>query len=350
MSIEVKLPELGENISSGDLLKVLVKVGEKINKDQALLELETDKAAIEVPSPTSGVVRQIHVKEGQKLKVGQVIISLDENGAKPPEPQRTPETFAAGIGQGGRPPIEQPLGKGIETRTATATTPAPGNGQQAKPAAAATGGTRTTEVKLPELGENVAGGDLLKVLVKAGDQINKEQALLEIETDKAAIEVPSPIAGLVKQVHVQPGQKIKVGQLIFTVEESGAAACCTAASDCSRSACSCRTANSNAASCSGCCAAAEHSGWFDRSAVHSFYDGPRTRRCSGVAFSSPSRARNRRRHHRGPRKWRQRPHHHGRREGAFAPASHGIAHGSCRTLLLRRCPTSRSGARLSTSP
>ena len=224
MSIEVKLPELGENISSGDLLKVLVKVGEKINKDQALLELETDKAAIEVPSPTSGVVRQIHVKEGQKLKVGQVIISLDENGAKPPEPQRAPETFAAGIGQGGRPPIEQPLGKGIETRTATARVSAPGNGQQAKPATATTGGTRTTEVKLPELGENVTGGDLLKVLVKAGDQINKEQALLEIETDKAAIEVPSPIAGLVKQVHVQPGQKIKVGQLIFTVEESGAAA------------------------------------------------------------------------------------------------------------------------------
>src|SRR6185312_1583818 len=226
MSIEVKLPELGENISSGDLLKVLVKVGEKINKDQALLELETDKAAIEVPSPSSGVVRQIHVKEGQKLKVGQVIISLDENGAKPPEPQRAPETFAAGIGQGGRPPVEQPLGKGIETRTATATAPvpAPANGQQAKSAAATTGGTRTTEVKLPELGENVAGGDLLKVLVKAGDKINKEQALLEIETDKAAIEVPSPIAGVVKQVHVQPGQKIKVGQLIFTVEESGASA------------------------------------------------------------------------------------------------------------------------------
>lgn len=224
MSIEVKLPELGENISSGDLLKVLVKVGEKINKDQALLELETDKAAIEVPSPTSGVVRQIHVKEGQKLKVGQVIISLDENGAKPPEPQRAPETFAAGIGQGGRPPIEQPLGKGIETRTATATAPAPGNGQQAKPAAATASGTRTTEVKLPELGENVTGGDLLKVLVKVGDRINKEQALLEIETDKAAIEVPSPIAGVVKHVHVQPGQKIKVGQLIFTVEESGAAA------------------------------------------------------------------------------------------------------------------------------
>ena len=223
MSIEVKLPELGENISSGDLLKVLVKVGEKINKDQALLELETDKAAIEVPSPTSGVVRQIHVKEGQKLKVGQVIISLEDNGAKPPEPQRAPETFAAGIGQGGRPPLEQPLGKGIEARTATAAPAAPTNGQQAKAAAPApTGGI--TEVKLPELGENVTGGDLLKVLVKAGDSISKEQALLEIETDKAAIEVPSPIAGVVKQVHVQPGQKVKVGALILTVQESGAAA------------------------------------------------------------------------------------------------------------------------------
>jgi pyruvate dehydrogenase E2 component (dihydrolipoyllysine-residue acetyltransferase) len=221
MSIEVKLPELGENISSGDLLKVLVKVGEKINKDQALLELETDKAAIEVPSPTSGVVRQIHVKEGQKLKVGQVIVSLDENGAKPPEPQRAPETFAAGIGQGGRPPIEQPLGKGIEARTATTSAAAPSNGQAKSAAAAPVGGTHTTEVKLPELGENVTGGDLLKVLVKAGETISKEQALLEIETDKAAIEVPSPIAGVVKQVHVQPGQKIKVGQLIFTVEESG---------------------------------------------------------------------------------------------------------------------------------
>ena len=136
MSIEVKLPELGENISSGDLLKVLVKVGEKINKDQALLELETDKAAIEVPSPTSGVVRQIHVKEGQKLKVGQVIISLDENGRSRQSRSALPKHFAAGIGQGGRPPIEQPLGKDIETRTATATVPSPGNGQQAKPAAA----------------------------------------------------------------------------------------------------------------------------------------------------------------------------------------------------------------------
>ncbi|HLH09611.1 MAG TPA: dihydrolipoyllysine-residue acetyltransferase [Terriglobales bacterium] len=225
MSIEVKLPELGENISSGDLLKVLVKVGEKINKDQAVLELETDKAAIEVPSPSGGVVRQIHVKEGQKVKVGQVIISLDENGAKPQEapPARTPEPVAAGIGQGARPPVEQPLGKGIEARTATASGPAPSNGQQAKPAATPASGTRTTEIKLPELGENVTGGDLLKVLVKPGETISKDQSLLEIETDKAAIEVPSPISGTVKQVHVQPGQKVKVGQLIFTVEESGAA-------------------------------------------------------------------------------------------------------------------------------
>ena len=80
MSTEVKLPELGENISSGDLLKMLVKVGDKIKKDQTLLELETDKAAIEVPSPVGGTVQQVHVKEGQKVNVGQLILSVEENG------------------------------------------------------------------------------------------------------------------------------------------------------------------------------------------------------------------------------------------------------------------------------
>ena len=81
MSTEVKLPELGENISAGDLLKLLVKPGDKIQKDQALIEFETDKAAIEVPSPVGGTVSQVHVKEGQKVKVGQLIFSVDENGA-----------------------------------------------------------------------------------------------------------------------------------------------------------------------------------------------------------------------------------------------------------------------------
>src|SRR6185369_13588462 len=113
MSTEVKLPELGENVTSGDLLKMLVKVGDKIQKDQALLELETDKAAIEVPTPIGGVVQSVHVKEGQKVKVGQVILSVEENGAGAPKQGKSSsngsksavaETGEGGVAEGATPP------------------------------------------------------------------------------------------------------------------------------------------------------------------------------------------------------------------------------------------------------
>ena len=81
----------------------------------------------------------------------------------------------------------------------------------------------TTEFKLPNLGENIESGDVLKVLVSAGDKIEKEQTVVELETDKAAIEVPSPVSGIVSAVHIHVGEKAAVGQLILTVETDGAA-------------------------------------------------------------------------------------------------------------------------------
>src|SRR6476659_994795 len=77
------------------------------------------------------------------------------------------------------------------------------------------------EFKLPELGENIAAGDVMRVLVKPGDTVANEQAVLELETDKATIEVPSSVAGTVKDVKVKAGEKVKVGQTIFTVDEGG---------------------------------------------------------------------------------------------------------------------------------
>jgi pyruvate dehydrogenase E2 component (dihydrolipoamide acetyltransferase) len=79
----------------------------------------------------------------------------------------------------------------------------------------------TTTIKLPELGENVDSGELTKILVSPGDTVSKDQALLELETDKATIEVPSPVSGTIKELHVQEGRKIKVGDTLFTIEESG---------------------------------------------------------------------------------------------------------------------------------
>lgn len=87
-----------------------------------------------------------------------------------------------------------------------------------------------TEFKLPELGENIQAGDLVKVLVSPGDKVNQDQAVLELETDKATIEVPSSISGTVKQVLVKAGERLKIGQVIFTVENSGGAAAAAPAS------------------------------------------------------------------------------------------------------------------------
>jgi pyruvate dehydrogenase E2 component (dihydrolipoamide acetyltransferase) len=83
MPTEFKLPELGENITAGDVVRVLVSAGDTIAKDQPVLELETDKATIEVPSSVSGTVKDIRVKQGERVKVGQVVLTVDDAGAKP---------------------------------------------------------------------------------------------------------------------------------------------------------------------------------------------------------------------------------------------------------------------------
>ncbi len=81
MATEFTLPELGENIAAGDVVRVLVAPGDTVKKDQPLLELETDKATIEVPSSVSGTVKEIKVKQGQKVKVGEVVLTVDDSGA-----------------------------------------------------------------------------------------------------------------------------------------------------------------------------------------------------------------------------------------------------------------------------
>ena len=96
MAVEFKLPDLGENIESGDVINVLVAVGDTLAEDQPVIELETDKAVIEVPSPVSGVVRQVHVQAGDKASVGQLILTVEaETPTTPPQPQ-TPSPAGEG--------------------------------------------------------------------------------------------------------------------------------------------------------------------------------------------------------------------------------------------------------------
>ena len=215
MSTEVKLPELGENVTAGDLVKVFVHVGDTIEKDQPMIELETEKASIEVPAPLTGKVKQIHVKEGEKVKVGQTILSVEEstNGHPAAKAQAATEPQ----------PQKEKLG------TSAAIAPTVEKKQQAEdrrelPAASPSGVSGTVHVVVPELGENVVGGDLVRLLVNVGDTVSAEQPVLELETEKATIEVPSSAAGKVKEIYVKQGQKIKVGQRVLTLEATGAAA------------------------------------------------------------------------------------------------------------------------------
>ncbi|HWY57783.1 MAG TPA: dihydrolipoyllysine-residue acetyltransferase [Terriglobales bacterium] len=211
---EFKLPELGENIDQGDLVRLMISPGAAITEGQAVMELETEKAVVEVPSTVSGVVKEIRVKEGEKIKVGQVIFTF-ENGAsggvaRTPSPAKEPKAqqAAAAASAAKASPVQSPAPSARERRVT--------------PAGSSSPVQTATEFKLPELGENISQGDLVRLMISPGAKVSEGQPVMELETDKAVIEVPSSISGVVKEVRVKQGDKIKVGDVIFTLE--GAAA------------------------------------------------------------------------------------------------------------------------------
>jgi pyruvate dehydrogenase E2 component (dihydrolipoyllysine-residue acetyltransferase) len=204
MATEFKLPELGENIESANVTKVLVAVGDKIQKDQPVLELETDKATIEVPSTVGGVVKEIRVQEGGKAQVGEVVLTVDSDGVAQAESKPAPA------------PAEEkkPAEKKTESKPAAKKAAAP---KEAKPAVKKSASSGTVEFKIPELGENIAEATVTKVLVKPEDRVSKDQPLVELETDKATVEVPSSVSGVVKEIRIKEGEKAKVGDVVFVI-------------------------------------------------------------------------------------------------------------------------------------
>jgi pyruvate dehydrogenase E2 component (dihydrolipoamide acetyltransferase) len=219
--IEFKLPELGENIEQGDLVRLMVAPGASVSTGQSVMELETDKAVVEVPSSVSGTVQEIRVKEGDKIKVGQVIFTVDgAEGKASAEP-------STGIAAGTPAPVQQ---KPVQEKEVVASAPsastssAPASAAPASappPAVSKTSGA--SEFKLPELGENISEGDLVRLMIAPGAKVSEGQPIMELETDKAVVEVPSSVSGVVKEVRVKEGEKVKVGQVIFTLEGGAAA-------------------------------------------------------------------------------------------------------------------------------
>src|SRR5215471_12114183 len=210
--IEFKLPELGENISQGDLVRLMVEPGATVNAGQSVMELETDKAVVEVPSSVSGTVQEIRVKEGEKIKVGQVIFTVDGAETKAEAAgQGQTATPASAVNETPAAAVSQQKPKPVPAVPAPAPSVAPPSAPSSAPAG-------SSEFKLPELGENISQGDLVRLMVSAGTKVSEGQPVMELETDKAVVEVPSSVSGVVKEIKVKEGEKVRVGQVIFTLE------------------------------------------------------------------------------------------------------------------------------------
>jgi pyruvate dehydrogenase E2 component (dihydrolipoamide acetyltransferase) len=218
--IEFKLPELGENIEQGDLVRLMVAPGANVSSGQSVMELETDKAVVEVPSSVSGTVQEVRVKEGDKIKVGQVIFTVDGAEAKDSAATKASSTAAGQFPATEPAPIasENPPLPPPARSDATSDAGPSAQARSMVPQATSSAAPLANDFKLPELGENISQGDLVRLMISPGAKVSEGQPVMELETDKAVVEVPSSVSGVVKEIKVKEGEKVKVGQVIFTLE------------------------------------------------------------------------------------------------------------------------------------
>ncbi len=197
MSIEFKLPNIGEGVSGADVAQIMVKPGDAIQAGQVIMELETEKAVVELPCPHAGTVEKLLVKAGDAIKVGQPVLVLSANGAP-----------AASAPAKTAPPAKA-AADATPAKPAAAPPPAP------EPVAASSG---PVEFTVPSLGEGVAQADVAEVTVKVGDVLAAGQVVAELETEKAVVELPCPHAGRVTAVHVKAGDVVKVGAKFLSLD------------------------------------------------------------------------------------------------------------------------------------
>src|SRR5690606_9320126 len=197
MSELIRVPDIGSG--EGEVIELFVKVGDRIEAEQSLLTLESDKASMEIPAPKAGVVKSLKVKLGDRLKEGDELLELETDEAGAPAEGPKAENAA---------PAEQ---------SATAT-PEPAAAPAAAPAQAS-----SQEIRVPDIG-SAGKARVIEVLVKAGDTVSAEQSLITLESDKASMEIPSPAAGVVESIAVQLDAEVGTGDLILTLKVEGAPA------------------------------------------------------------------------------------------------------------------------------
>ena len=212
-TIEIKVPDIGDS-HDVPVIELLVAVGDTLSKEQALLVLESDKATMEVPSPEAGVLKSLAVKVGDKLSTGSVIGVLEVGGAAEEAPAKS-EAKPAAKEEAQAAPAAKPEPEKAKAPAAEKQAAAPAAKKPAKSA-----GGATTNVTVPDIGD-FAGVPVIEVLVKDGDTVAAEQAIIVLETDKATMEIPSPAAGVVSGFKLKVGDKVSKGDAICTLQGEG---------------------------------------------------------------------------------------------------------------------------------
>jgi len=185
--VEVKVPDIGD-FKDVPVIELLVKVGDRVTAEDSLITVESDKATMDVPSPVSGVVTALKLKVGDKVSEGTVVALID-----------SAETAAAAPASGGA-AVAAPV---------AASAPA-----ASRPAAAA---AAVVEVRVPDIGD-FKDVPIIELLVKVGDEVKAEDSLMTLESDKATMDIPSPVSGVVSELKVQVGDKVKEGVLLALVK------------------------------------------------------------------------------------------------------------------------------------
>ena len=198
MSELIRVPDIGNG--EGEVIELMVKVGDRIEADQSVLTLESDKASMEIPAPKAGVIKTMKVKLGDRLKEGDELFELEVEGEAAAAPAEAAAPAAA----------PAPADKPAEAAPAPA----------AAPAAAAA--ETVQDIHVPDIGSS-GKAKIIELMVKVGDTIAADQSLITLESDKASMEIPSPAAGVVEAISVKLDDEVGTGDLILKLKVAGAA-------------------------------------------------------------------------------------------------------------------------------
>ncbi|GAA3316474.1 2-oxoglutarate dehydrogenase, E2 component, dihydrolipoamide succinyltransferase [Arthrobacter ramosus] len=214
MSESVNLPALGESVTEGTVTRWLKQVGDRVEVDEPLLEVSTDKVDTEIPSPIAGIIEEILVAEDETAEVGAPLVRIGSgsNGAAAPAAAPAEEAPAT--------PAPAP---------APEAAPAPAAEEAAAPAAPAAPAAASSEasghdVTLPALGESVTEGTVTRWLKAVGDTVEVDEPLLEVSTDKVDTEIPSPVAGTLLEIRVNEDDTAEVGSVLAVIGSGAPAA------------------------------------------------------------------------------------------------------------------------------